>query len=223
MNGAVLVSLNELAAVLFLLTAFLMISARQAQAVLYVYVGQALLLTVSTALLAWRGSSPELAIVAAITLVAKPVAIPILMHRLLSPALRQRREVATTFGIPVSLTIALALAVAAYALSRPLIAGQDPVIAVNLSVGLVVTLLGVFLLVIRREALPQLLALMAIDNGAFFAGIAITSSSALVEFAAALEGIMVVMIVALLARTIALSLGTTEVAAMKSLRERSRA
>ncbi|MGH8232700.1 MAG: hypothetical protein ACREPU_00675 [Rhodanobacteraceae bacterium] len=220
MNGALLVSLNELVAVLFLLTAFLMISARQAQAVLYVYAGQALLLTISTAFLAWRHQSPELAIVAAITFIAKPVAIPVLVNRLLSPALRQRREVSSTFGTPLSLTIALVLAVIAYAISRPLVTGQDAIVAVNLSVGLVVTLLGVYLLAIRREALPQLLALMAIDNGAFFAGVAITSSSALVEFAAALEGIMVVMIVALLARTIALSLGTTEVETMKSLRER---
>lgn len=217
----VLASLNELVAVLFLLTAFMMISARQAQAVLYVYVGQSLLLTASTVLLAWRGGSPELVIVAAITLIAKPIAIPILINRLLSPALRRRRELASVFGIPVSLSIALALAVAAYAITRPLVVGQDPLATVNLSIGLVVTLLGVFLLAIRREALPQLLALMTIDNGAFFAGIAITSSSALVEFAAALEGVMVVMIVALLARTIALSLGSTEVAALDSLRERS--
>ena len=77
------------------------------------------------------------------------------------------------------------------------------------------------MLAIRREALPQLMGLMVIDNGAFFAGIAITTSSALVEFAAALEGVMVVMIVALLTRTIAKFVGSTEVSALASLRERN--
>ena len=45
---------------------------------------------------------------------------------------------------------------------------------------------------------------------------------ALVEFAAALEGVMVVMIVALLARTIALTLGSTDTGEMTALRERER-
>jgi hydrogenase-4 membrane subunit HyfE len=83
-----------------------------------------------------------------------------------------------------------------------------------------VVLLGVYTLTVRREALPQLLSLMAIDNGAFFAGIAITHSSALVEFAAALEGVIVAMIVALLTRSIAKMAGTTEVASLDTLRER---
>ncbi len=222
MIASVLLSLNTLVAVLFLLTAFMMISARQAQAVLYLYVGQGLLLAASTMLLAAHFASPELVIVAAITLLAKPIAIPLLINRLLSPALRRRRELSSVLGIPVALIIALLLAVVAYAMARPLVAGQDPAAATNLSIGLVVTLLGVFLLAIRREALPQLFALMTIDNGVFFAGIAITTSSALVEFAAALEGVMVVMIVALLARTIALTMGSTDTGEMTALRERER-
>ena len=220
MNAQVLLSLNTLVAVLFLLTTFMLISARQAQAVLYLYVAQGVLLAASTVLLAVHFASPELLIVAAITIAAKPIAIPLLINRLLSPALRRRRELSTAIGIPPALTIALLLSVVAYAVARPLVAGQDPAAATNLSVGLVVSLLGVFLLAIRREALPQLFALMTIDNGVFFAGIAITTSSALVEFAAALEGVMVVMIVALLARTIALTLGSTDTAELDALRER---
>lgn len=220
MSAQVLLSLNTLVAVLFLLTAFMLISARQAQAVLYLYVAQGLLLALSTVLLALHFHSPELFIVAAITIAAKPIAIPLLINRLLSPALRRRRELSTAIGIPSALTLALLLSVVAYAVARPLVAGQDPAATTNLSIGLVVSLLGVFLLAIRREALPQLFALMAIDNGVFFAGIAITTSSALVEFAAALEGVMVVMIVALLARTIALTLGSTDTGTLDALRER---
>ena len=217
--NTLIADLNALCGVLFLLTAFMMITARQAQAVLHIFIAQALLLTASTALLAVGKRSPELAAIALITLVAKPALIPWLLHRLLSPALRARREVATTINVPTSLLIALTISVLAYFLTRPLLDGADAVVAVNLPIGLDVLLLGVYTLAIRREALPQLLSLMVIDNGAFFSGIALTTSSALVEFAAALAGLMVVMIVALLTRTIAKLMSSTEVATLTALRE----
>jgi len=204
---------------LFLLATFMMLALRQTQAILHAYVAQALLLVGSTALLAVAAASPELAIVAFITLVAKPLLVPALIVRLLAPALRAKREVQATINVPATLALALAISLLAYFLTRPLVAGVDPVVQVNVPIGLDVLLLGVVMLAIRREAVPQLMSLMVIDNGAFFAGIAITTSSALVEFAAALEGVMVVMIVALLTRAIARSLGRTEVSALAMLRE----
>lgn len=220
MNVTLLESLNALSGVLFLLTAFSMVIDRQVQTVLHDYIAQSLLLTGSTVLLAFSVRSPELIVVAAITLIAKPIVIPLLLWRLLSASLRTKRELRMAVNTPTSLLVALALSVAAYFLTRPLLAGANDFERVNLPIGLDVVLLGVYTLTVRREALPQLLSLMAIDNGAFFAGIAITHSSALVEFAAALEGVIVAMIVALLTRAIAQMVGTTEVAALDALRER---
>jgi hydrogenase-4 component E len=217
----VVVSLNTLFGVLFLLATFMMLTLRQTQAILHAYVAQAVLLAASTVLLAIGERSIELAIVALITLVAKPLLVPWLIARLLAPALRAKREVTAALNVPTVLTIALGLSLVSYGLTRPLLSGADPVAQVNVPIGLDVLLLGVVMLAIRREAVPQLMSLMVIDNGAFFAGIAITTSSALVEFAAALEGVMVVMIVALLTRTIAQAVGTTEVGALAALKERS--
>lgn len=220
MNLPIVVSLNTLFGVLFLLTTFMMLALRQTQAILHAYVAQALLLAASTILLALGSRSPELAIVALITLVAKPLLVPVLIARLLAPALRAKREVQAAINVPAALTVALGMSLLSYFLTQPLLADATPVAQVNLPIGLDVLLLGVVMLAIRREAVPQLMSLMVIDNGAFFAGIAITTSSALVEFAAALEGVMVVMIVALLTRAIARSVGSTEVSALAALRER---
>jgi hydrogenase-4 component E len=220
MDSSIVASLNALLGVLFLLTAFMMLTLRQTQAVLHAYVAQALLLTASTVLLAAERHSPELAVVALITFAAKPLLVPWLIWRLLSQSLRAKREVQTAVNIPTSLLIALGISVIAFFLTRPLLSPADAVAQVNLPIGLDVLLLGVLMLAIRREALPQLMGLMVIDNGAFFAGIAITTSSALVEFAAALEGVMVVMIVALLTRAIAKFVGNTEVSALVTLQER---
>lgn len=221
MDFAISVSMNALSGVLFLLATFMMLTLRQVQAVLHAYIAQALLLSASTILLAIGLRSPELGVVALITLIAKPLLVPWLISRLLGQGLRAKREVQAVLNVPVSLTIALGISVIAYFLTRPLLQGTDGIVQVNLPIGLDVLLLGMVMLAIRREALPQLMGLMVIDNGAFFAGIAITTSSALVEFAAALEGVMVVMIVALLTRTIAKFVGSTEVSALSSLKERN--
>lgn len=220
MDFGIVASLNALFGVLFLLTTFMMLTLRQAQAVLHAYIAQALLLTASTVLLAIGEHSLELAVVAIITLAAKPLLVPWLISRLLSPSLRAKREVRAVLNVPTSLLIALAISVIAYFLTRPLLGGADAVARVNVPIGLDVLLLGVVMLAIRREALPQLMSLMVIDNGAFFAGIAIARSSALVEFAAALEGVMVVVIVALLTRAISKFVGSTEVSALAALSER---
>ena len=167
-----------------------------------------------------RAASPELAIVAFITLVAKPLLVPALIVRLLAPALRAKREVQATINVPATLALALAISLLAYFLTRPLVAGVDPVVQVNVPIGLDVLLLGVVMLAIRREAVPQLMSLMVIDNGAFFAGIAIAHDlTMLVELAIATDGLIIVFIMAVLVRALAQHVGATAVGELATLRE----
>jgi hydrogenase-4 component E len=122
-------------------------------------------------------------------------------------------------NVPVSLLLMLGLTVLAFFLAAPLLGPAAARAAVNLPLGLAALLIGVYTLAIRREAVAQVLSLMAIDNGVFFAGVAITTSSAIVEAAAGLEGVMVVLVVAILTRTIAQHLGSTEVSSLRQLGE----
>ncbi len=215
----ILADVNSLVGALFLLSAIVLMVARQAQAVLKLFVRQSVLLAVSAFVLGWLHHSAELMIVGLITIAAKAVIIPQLLTRTLGPDIRSRRELEFIVNTPVSLLIALGITVLSYFFVAPLLtrAGQD--ILVNLPVGLDVLLIGVYTLAVRREAIPQMLAMMAIDNGAFYAGIAITTSSAIIELAAGLEGVMVVLVSAILTRTLAQHVGTTEVGALTHLKE----
>ena len=215
----ILTNINSLLGALFLLSAFVLMVARQVQGFLRGFVRQSLLLALSALVLGWLQQSPELVIVALITLVAKTLIIPNLLVRTLQPEIRSRREVDFVVNTPVSLLVAIGISVLSYFFVAPLLGGASPSVAVNLPVGLDVLLIGVYTLAIRREAVPQVLAIMAIDNGAFYAGIAITSSSAIVELAAGLEGVIVVLVVAILTRTLAENVGTTQVGAMATLKE----
>ncbi|PSR29685.1 MAG: hypothetical protein C7B43_07800 [Sulfobacillus benefaciens] len=217
-----LVNINSVIGALFLLSAVVLMTQRQAQAVLRLFVRQSILLAVSAFILGWLHHSAELMIVGLITIVAKAVLIPQLLTRTLGPDIRSRRELDFIVNTPVSLLIALGMTVLSYFFVAPLLNGANQTIAVNLPVGLDVLLIGVYTLAVRREAVPQMLAMMAIDNGAFYAGIAITTSSAIVELAAGLEGVMVVLIAAILARTLAQRVGSTEVSELTHLKEGER-
>lgn len=219
MLNHIFINVNSVVGSLFLLSAVVLMTQRQAQSVLRLFVRQSILLAISAFILGWLHHSLELMIVGMITVVAKAVVIPQLLMRTLGPDIRARRELDFVVNTPVSLLIALALTVLSYFFVEPLLHGANATAVVNLPVGLDVLFIGVYTLTVRREAIPQMLALMAIDNGAFYAGIAITTSSAIVEVAAGLEGVMVVLVSAILARTLAHQVGTTEVSELTQLKE----
>jgi hydrogenase-4 component E len=213
-----LMGLNSFLAMVFLLLSFVLMAARQIQAVLRAFVWQSIVLALSTFILAIVHRSPGLFLVGLITLVSKVAIIPAVINRTLTPEMRRRREIEIAVNLPTSLLLMLALTAFAYFLVAPY-AGIAPDPAIHLPVGFAAVLIGVYTLAVRREAVAQVLALMAIDNGAFFAGIAITTSSAIEELAAGLEGVMVVVVVAILTRAIAQHLGGTDVRALAALRE----
>ena len=215
------VNLNALAAGLFLLTSFGIVAMRQARGCLYLFIAQALLLAASAALLGLRFDSGHLYGVALVNLISKPIIVPWLLHKVASAELYTRREVVQVLNIPTALMIALALAIGAYFLGVPLARAVGPeYVGPNVPIGIAGLLLGAFTLTVRREALPLLIGLLAMENGAFLAGIAIAHDlSMLVELAIATDGLIIVFIVGVLVRAVAKQVGTTAVGELASLRE----
>ena len=214
-------NLNALAAGLFLLTAFGIVATRQARGCLNLFIVQSLLLAASAALLGLRFDSAHLYGVALVNAVSKPVIVPWLLRRVASAELYTRREIDQVLNIPTTLLIALALAIGAYFLGVPLAAAVDASAPTpNVPVGIAGLLLGAFTLTVRREALPLLIGLLAMENGAFLAGIAMARDlSMLVELAIATDGLVIVFIVGVLVRAVAQQVGSTAVGDLASLKE----
>ena len=214
-------SLNTMDAGLILICAFAMVGTRQVQGVVRFFVIQSLLLSASSFVLAFDEHSIHLWALGVITITAKVLVIPWILKRTLARELYVRREIAQILNIPSSLLIALFLAIVAELLVRPL-ASQTGVAAieVNLPIGLACMLIGSYSLVARREAIPQLIGILAMENGAFFAGIAIAAELPLIaELAVAIDVVLIVVIVGLLTRNIKQTIGTTEAAALSELKE----
>ena len=221
MTGSVPQALNTLCAGLILIAAFAMVATRQVQGVVRFFVVQSLLLTASCFLLGYSRGSIHLWALGAITIACKVIAIPLVLRRILPGDYYERREISQAVNIPASLLIALLLTIAAEFLTGPLVSvTNDPVIRVNLPIGLAGVLIGAWSLIARREAIPQLIGILAMENGAFLAGIAIASELPLIaELAVAIDVVLIAVVAGLLTRTIRETLGTTEAAALSELKE----
>ena len=221
MPGSIPQALNALCAGLILIAAFAMVATRQVQGVVRFFIVQSLLLTASCFLLGYSRGSMHLWVLGAITISAKVIAIPWVLRRVLAGDYYERREISQVVNIPASLLIALLLAIAAEFLTGPLASvANDPVIRVNLPIGLAGVLIGAWSLIARREAIPQLIGILAMENGAFLAGVAIASELPLIaELAIAIDVILIAVVAGLLTRTIRQTLGTTQAAALGELKE----
>jgi hydrogenase-4 component E len=218
----VLFALDALTGALFLLTALGVVATRQVLASLQLFILQSLLLTCSAVLLGIAQGSIHLFAVAAITIATKTLLIPWLLRHTLSAEVYRTREIERVLNIPSSLLIAAMLIVLAYVVANPLLGVVEvPFAQINLPLGIAAMFLGTFTIVVRREAVPQLLGLLAVENGVFFAGVAIVPNLPVIaELAAAVDVPVIALVIGMLTRRIHARLGTTSVGELASLRDR---
>jgi hydrogenase-4 component E len=218
---SVISSLDALTGAVFLLTALGVVANRQVLASLQLFIAQSLLLAFSAILLGVAIGSVHLFAVAGITIATKTVLIPWVLRHTVSAEVYRTREIDRVLNIPSSLLVAAILVVLAYAIANPMLgAVHAPFARINLPLGIAAIFLGIFTVVVRREAVPQLLGLLALENGVFFAGVAIVPDLPVIaELAAAVDVPVVVLVVGLLTRRIHTRLGTTSVGRLTALKE----
>jgi hydrogenase-4 component E len=133
-----------------------------------------------------------------------------------------RREITQVVSIPVSLLFSMALTIGAYFFSLPWLRSATALDAssINVPIGLAGLLIGAYTLTTRREAIPQILGLLAMENGAFFAGIAIAPDLPLItELALAFDVLIFIFVSGVLTGVIHEQVGTTAVGKFTKLRE----
>jgi hydrogenase-4 component E len=215
-----MVQLNALAGGLFVLTVFGIVGMRQVIGSLRLFVIQSLLLAGSACILGYEYTSVHLFLVAGITIFTKAFMIPWLLYRMLSHEIHARREIRQVLNIPTSLLIAAGLVICSYFIVRPLLDIGDVFLKVNLPVGVAGLLIGGYAITVRREALPQLLGILTMENGAFLAGVCIAPNLPfMAELAAAFDVLIIALVVGLLTRSIHKRVGSTLVGKMTSLKE----
>lgn len=175
-------AINELTlyqqAILFLaglivLTSFLMLGQSRLSRLVVVFALQGCLLATATALAASVLDYPHLYVSALLSLLLKGIIIPVLLHRLVHRLGLHR--VMDTIDHPARVMMAgSALVVFSYYVSLPVVKHSTMVTLNAIAVSLAVVLLGMLLMITRRQAVAHVVGFMSIENGLFFAAVVST-------------------------------------------------
>lgn len=211
--------INLLAAFLLLLS-FAMLTQRRIVSLINLLALQGLLLSISTAIVAFHAEQHHLYYSAALTFALKVVLLPWILHRLIR-RLHVQWDTEPLVNIPTTMLLGLALVVFAFGLAQPISALADTVTRSTLGIALAVVLLAFLMMITRRKAIAQVIGFLAMENGLFFAATSATYGMPMVvELGVALDVLVGVLILGVFLFRIREQFDSLDLHHLESLKER---
>ncbi|HTO85429.1 MAG TPA: hydrogenase-4 component E [Methylomirabilota bacterium] len=152
--------------------------------VLNVFALHAFVVSLSVAWQAYIQVAPPLYITAAIALLFKGIVIPVVLRRIVV-RLNIHRTVETVVGIGPTMLAGMGLVALSMALMLRVTATADPLAREDLTFALSVVLLGMLMMVTRRNAVSQVIGFMSIENGLIMAATGAKGMPLVVEISVA--------------------------------------
>jgi hydrogenase-4 component E len=179
---------------------------------------QSLLLTAIAAVVAYAYGAWHLVVVVVLTFLGKVIFLPWLLTRLVR-RIKIEQEVRPFLNMPASMLICGALTVLASVVVRPF-TSLERLGSNTLAVALTLLLTGFFLMINRRKAITQVLALLTTENGVMLAAIALTTYGMplVVEMAIFFDVVVGVMVLGLLVFRIRESFDSMDVSKLNELK-----
>jgi hydrogenase-4 membrane subunit HyfE len=153
-----------------LVSVYLMVGQKALVVAIRLYGVQSLLLGTVGVAMGLAGHRPHLLVTAALTVVLKAALIPWFLLRVIDKV-GIRREIEPFVNVPASLLLCLGLTVVGYRVSLGMAGASQGVPHQVVGVALSMVLIGLFLMVTRRKALTQILALLTIENAVFLVAV----------------------------------------------------
>jgi hydrogenase-4 component E len=167
-----------------LLVSFLMLYQDRLYALLNTYALHAVVLSASVAWQAFVFDAPHLYVTAGIALVFKAMIIPVALHRMVE-RMGIHREIETVVGIGATMLAGMALVALSMAVMLPVTSGADPLAREDVAFALSVVLLGLLMMVTRRNAVSQVVGFMSLENGLVLAAAGAKGMPLVVEISVA--------------------------------------
>ena len=183
---------HMLAATLVLLS-FVQLYQDRLPALINTFALHAFALAASVAWQAYIQQAPHLYATAAIALAFKGLVVPVALHRIVR-RLGIHREIETVVGIGLTMLVGIALVALSMIVMLRVTTGADPLARQDLAFALAVVLLGLLLMVSRRNAVSQVVGFMSMENGLVLAASAAQGMPLVVEISIAFS-ILIALIV----------------------------
>jgi hydrogenase-4 component E len=207
-------------AAVVLFTSFVLLEQARIIAAIHAFAWQGVLVALVTAIVAVSGHHLHLIFSAALTLGLKAILIPWMLHRLVRRLELDRQSEPLRRPALVIMT-ALALVIFSYWLVLPMVQ-QEFIFTRNIvAVSLAVVLIGLLMMVIRTQAVIQVLGFMSMENGLFLAAVSATGGMPLVvELGVAFDVLVAMVLFGVFFFQIRQSIDSLDVDRMNRLTER---
>ena len=179
---------------------------------------QSLLLAAIAGVVGYAYDAWHVYVIALLTLLGKVLFLPWRLERLVRQ-IRIEQEIHPFVNMPASMLICGALTVLAYVVARP-ITSLERVGSNTLAIAIALLLTGFFLMINRRKALTQVLALLTMENGVMLAAIALTTYGMplVVEIGIFFDVVVAVMVLGILVFRIRETFASMDVSKLNELK-----
>jgi len=216
--------LVTLMAALALVLQIAMVAQRWLVTNIRLFSAQSFALAAVAGVIAWFTHSPHVYIAAFLTLAVKAILVPLLLERLVD-RIEIRQEIEPIINTPLSIVISGALTLVAYIVADSFYHPEEgPPAAASLghntlAVAISLFLIGFFMMLNRRKALTQVLALLSLENGLFLAAISLTYGMPLiVEIGVFFDLLVAVLVLGILVFRIRETFESMDVSKLRRLR-----
>jgi len=182
--GQLTYDLSHLLGGAVLLLSFVLLYQRRIGAVINAFATQGTLLALAAAWAAHAQGAPGLYLTALLALGVKGVLIPLALHRLVRE-LNLHRTVETALGVGLSMTAGVALVGLCILVTLPATEGARLLSRETIAFAMSVVLLGMLMMITRRNAISQVIGLLSLENGLILAAIGVTGMPLVVELSTA--------------------------------------
>ncbi len=215
--GTLTVDIAHLLAGSLVLVSFLLLYQDRLYALLNVYALHALMLALSVAWQAYAQDAPQLYVTAAIALLFKAIVIPVALHRIIAK-LGIQRQIETVVGIGSTMLLGMGLVALAMVVTLRATEGADLFAREDLAFALAVVLLGLLMMVTRRNAVSQVVGFMSLENGLVLAATGAKGMPFVVEISVAFSVLVAFIVIGIFLFRIRERFDTVDVGALDSYR-----
>jgi hydrogenase-4 component E len=199
------------------LVSFMLLYQDRMSALLNMFALHAAVLSMSVAWQAYVQHAPHLYITALIALGLKAILIPTALRRIVR-RLDIHREVETAVGIGVTMLAGVGLVALSIVLMLKVTAGVDPLGRQDLAFALAVILLGLLMMVTRRNAVSQVIGFMSLENGLIIAASGARGMPLVVEISIAFSVLIAFFVIGLFLFRIRERFDTVDLTAIHTFR-----
>jgi hydrogenase-4 component E len=194
MNGLAF-DISHLLAGGLVLIGFMMLYQTRLYALLNVYAAQAFVLSLAVAWQAFMEGQPHLYVTASVAFLFKAALIPYALHRAIV-RLGIDRDVENVVGVGITMLAGLACVALAIVVMLRIVANEgDAVAREDLAFALSVILLGMLMMVVRRNAISMVVGFMSLENGLILAAAGAKGMPLVVEFAVAFSVVVALVVI----------------------------